>query len=299
MGWLLLFGVFFLIFFVSKRYNNRSKKKLNSYSSKTPAKSRKKKSIKPYKNEVIYLEVKGVFAERSRIKVHNQIMPGDQVRLEFEPYNEYDKNAIGVYNMKGDQLGFLPRNQRKVIKTLKENSNYLAFIEWKSDRYSEKHNKHFYNVSIMAYLGLSDKGIKRLGEIHNMLRDLLKKREYGKAKIKELNKSYSQLKKSNPELCFQRFKDISENLLHFNEKAQVFIESKKEYPKIFEFHRLEHFQLRPPIDKLTTLAKALGHYDFLIEFVDRAKQKPHLQTEKQFERIIKRYDFAKSRLEEE
>jgi hypothetical protein len=48
--------------------------------------------------------------------------------VKFEPNNAFDKNAICCYTLDGRKVGYIPRNQRKIIKTLRENPNCYAYL---------------------------------------------------------------------------------------------------------------------------------------------------------------------------
>ncbi len=58
----------------------------------------------------------------------DEVEKGDLVSVEFENDNPFDKNALAVFTTSNKLLGYIPRNQRKLIKTLRANPITLGFV---------------------------------------------------------------------------------------------------------------------------------------------------------------------------
>ncbi len=58
----------------------------------------------------------------------DEVEKGNLAFVKFENNNPYDKNALAVFTNSNKLLGDIPRNQRKLIKTLRDNQNNLALI---------------------------------------------------------------------------------------------------------------------------------------------------------------------------
>ena len=130
------------------RIQNRTKQPKESSLSKASSQYSSREyasNIRSYSNERIDIMVKGIWAEKSRIQAFHALEYDDILYLEFDPYNPYDKNAIAVKSKSGDMLGYIERNRRKVIKTLKENPNNLAFIIEK-DQFHRISNSNEYTL---------------------------------------------------------------------------------------------------------------------------------------------------------
>lgn len=306
MGWILLVVIVLIIItWNNSEPKNRGKNigggKIVYNDSKNEGSTTGKKSrkpITPYEREAIELEVKGIFAERSRIRLYHKLEIGDEVVFEFEPYNAYDKNAIAVYAKRGGMVGYLPRNRRKVIKTLKSGSNYMAVVEWKGDRDGKTRNDN-YNLSIRCFFGYPDEDLEGIRELKEFKERLYSMKEEVTTEKQRLNEVYSSLSKSNPRSLFEQLSNVSNKIIVLNELAHEFREMSSRYPEIFSFHMINLFQIRPPLDKLTTVAKKLGEHKFIIQLVGEIQSKPHFQTERQMEKIMKRYEWAKKNSYEE
>lgn len=63
-----------------------------------------------------------------RTDVFSELKEGEQLIVRFDSSNEHDKNAIGVYTKTGKLAGYISRNQRKIINTLRANANITALV---------------------------------------------------------------------------------------------------------------------------------------------------------------------------
>lgn len=113
------------------------------------------RNIYSYSGERVDLIVKGIWADRNRVNAFRNLSWNSILRLEFDFNNAYDKNAIAVKSERGEMLGYIERNRRKVIKTLKENPNNLAFIREKDQFYSQKNQREVYKLHLDVWLGYS------------------------------------------------------------------------------------------------------------------------------------------------
>lgn len=92
-----------------------------------------KKILKPYTKSVIEVELVGV---QNRIEAKQGLNLNSELDVKFEVKNPRDKNALAVLRRdNGELIGYIPRNQRKLVKTLRENPNCLAILKAKGWRY--------------------------------------------------------------------------------------------------------------------------------------------------------------------
>jgi hypothetical protein len=59
---------------------------------------------------------------------------GEIITIKQDPSKEYTGNAMGAYTQSGKLLGYIPRHQRKLINTFRDNSESLATIHKKFQR---------------------------------------------------------------------------------------------------------------------------------------------------------------------
>lgn len=115
-----------------------------------------KSGVGKHVREIKRIDLKGV-SNYINSNNWNNINSFDIVNIKFDTSNTYDKNAIGAYTPDGKLLGYLPRNQRKIIKTLRENETCLAMIVSKIRKKPLKHSKYenIYSIRIDLWLGFS------------------------------------------------------------------------------------------------------------------------------------------------
>lgn len=106
--------------------------------------TRKNRPIGTYQNEKVMIDLAGV---HYRTDVFSELKEGDQLAVRFDTQNEHDKNAIGVYTKAGKLAGYIPRNQRKIIKTLRTNPNITALV---IDKYK---SNNYYKVTVELWVG--------------------------------------------------------------------------------------------------------------------------------------------------
>lgn len=93
---------------------------------------RKNAPIGTYEKERLRIVVVGISHE-NREMIWRRVRNNDVVEIRKEPTNPHDKNALAVHHKEG-MLGYIPRNQRKLIKTLNENHAHHAYIYSKQSR---------------------------------------------------------------------------------------------------------------------------------------------------------------------
>jgi hypothetical protein len=135
------FIVVVVMAFVLSKNNNTTEKK------ETPKQQKRNYAgVGVYSTEKISIELAGV---HFRLDVFNEVKVNQLLMIRFDANNEYDKNAIGAYTKNGKLLGYIPRNQRKIIKTLRENPNAFGVI------HAKRKNGSYISVIIWLWLGLS------------------------------------------------------------------------------------------------------------------------------------------------
>jgi hypothetical protein len=73
-------------------------------------------------------------AVKYRRDVYSQVTKGDIVTVKIDPSREYSGNAIGAFTQSGKLLGYIPRHQRRLINTFRENPESVATIYRKSNK---------------------------------------------------------------------------------------------------------------------------------------------------------------------
>ena len=76
----------------------------------------------PESNRKFLIKVVGVTADNPN-EVNRQALlrkrkSGEEVILKREPANQYDKWAIAVFSVNGEQLGYLPKNDERLASEL-------------------------------------------------------------------------------------------------------------------------------------------------------------------------------------
>lgn len=71
-----------------------------------------------YKPGVKKLEVKGVGSYYDREEAFNAVMVGDKVFLEWDADNPVDTDAIGVYTKEDELIGYMGKNNKKLIQAM-------------------------------------------------------------------------------------------------------------------------------------------------------------------------------------
>jgi hypothetical protein len=85
-------------------------------------------------------------AVKYRRDVYSQVECGELITIKSDPSKEYSGNAIGAYTQSGKLLGYIPRHQRKLINTFRDNSESLATI------YKKFHKGAHFSILIEVFL---------------------------------------------------------------------------------------------------------------------------------------------------
>src|SRR5687767_4114861 len=117
MTWIVLLILLFIVAIGSLAKNSTPKSKKSSFP-----------NIKPYIRSKLNYNVKGIWAESSTITEFRKLHIGDIVLIKFDENNKFDTNALGVYSKQGNLLGYIEKNQRKLINSFRENVPYLAKV---------------------------------------------------------------------------------------------------------------------------------------------------------------------------
>ena len=110
-----------------------------------------------YYNAELSKEVKGVFAENKRIKSFRNAKIGDEIILDFNVFNDHDKYAIEIYDKSNNQIGFVPKGNRKLHRSLEQGANYFSYVNRKSEYYSEEYDRDYFSMDITIYIGFNEK----------------------------------------------------------------------------------------------------------------------------------------------
>lgn len=92
-----------------------------------PRQKRNYSEIRKFESEKLFFKLKGV-AYDNRTDAYDEVETGDIVFTRFDYNNKHDKNALGVYTKSGKLLGYIERDQRRLIKTLRNNPSSLTYI---------------------------------------------------------------------------------------------------------------------------------------------------------------------------
>tara|TARA_B110000003_G_C16532597_1_gene489524 strand:+ start:71 stop:1000 length:930 start_codon:yes stop_codon:yes gene_type:complete len=166
---------------------------------KTGNKRETKEANSVYSKSLLYFDVKGVFAESSRIKVFKNLKKGDKLILDTNVYNEHDKYAISILNENNKMLGFIPKGNRKLHRTLNSNIDSICSVYSKEEYYSDYHEDYQYLMTAKIYVGFNENDISLIRNINNNFSTFL---------INYQEKKY----KDNIELCDSLANDFIELL---------------------------------------------------------------------------------------
>ncbi len=80
------------------------------------------------KNKNITFRVTGI-SKADRQELARKCIPGEPAILHKDTDNPFDRNAIGVYNKKGYQLGYIPRARNQEIQQILDNKEHTVIIK--------------------------------------------------------------------------------------------------------------------------------------------------------------------------
>lgn len=67
-------------------------------------------------------------AVRFRRDVFKEVEPGEIISIRQDPTKEYNGNAIGAFTQKGKLVGYIPRDQRKLLQFFRHHPELFAMI---------------------------------------------------------------------------------------------------------------------------------------------------------------------------
>ena len=238
------------------------------------------KNIGTYVKEELVFNVKGIWAEKDRIEAFRKLDDLDVLFLEFESNNEYDENALAVKTESGRMIGYIERNQRKLIKTINQNPNNIATINEKSEFFSEYHKRVVYRLSITVFVGFDKFFVE--DKIKNIKQFKLLKQRNNEVKswLKRFNERYKELKKSAAKSDLENIEQLCTEIVAFNEVSEG----------SFKIIAL-------PLDKLTIITNYNKEYRKTVEYAEKFLDK-YPFTENQIEKIQNRVKLALSKIDE-
>ena len=238
------------------------------------------KNIGTYVKEELVFNVKGIWAEKDRIEAFRKLDDLDVLFLEFESNNEYDENALAVKTESGRMIGYIERNQRKLIKTINQNPNNIATINEKSEFFSEYHKRVVYRLSITVFVGFDKFFVE--DKIKNIKQFKLLKQRNNEVKswLKRFNERYKELKKSAAKSDLENIEQLCTEIVAFNEVSEG----------TFKIIAL-------PLDKLTIITNYNKEYRKTVEYAEKFLDK-YPFTENQIEKIQNRVKLALSKIDE-
>lgn len=267
---LLVVIIIISLYLLGKR-SNKHRSVIVESSSLNP--KRKNSGVGRYEREKMRLELSGVSYD-NRPHIWENINSDDILYLKFDLNNKFDQNAIGAYTTQGELLGYLPRNQRKVIKTLRENSNHLAVVyrKFKDAPRDSRLTKHF-GVEIDIWLGFSE---NELNVERARFQSYKESRSFRKDINDRLNNA-KELSGTNSDDALELYEQIALRIKDFNDKS------------------FDHSKIRYPLIELMTLSNKLKKYDKVAVFFENYYNEKDW-TEKQNEDILKKVTQARKKL---
>jgi len=245
----------------------------NSDDSDYPKQKRNYSEIAVFDRAIYEGSLKGV-AFGNKSDAFDAVEVGDDVSVLFDSYNQYDKNALGVYIKGGKLLGYIEKDQRRLIKTLRNNPNHLAYIKGK--KYlppNEQYRNAYRSIYIELWVGYPDEELEKEK----------KKRIYSK-RYYELNdqlisqqNTVKEFKDIEPKKAIEKLEEIMILMNRFN------IESISD----------EKFKL--PLNELTILTNKQGLFKKTVELGEKYLAESNL-TKIQKEDISKRILKAKEKI---
>ncbi|NJB87822.1 hypothetical protein GGR26_003608 [Lewinella marina] len=241
------------------------------------------KNVGVYKSAKISYDVKGIWAEEARIRAFNKLDQNDVLILEFEPDNAYDENALAVKTKEGVKLGYIEKNQRKLIKTLDQNPCNFATIKYVNGYYCQKYKRPVYKLEILVYVGFSKEELANEKNKLREIRIISIDKEKIKMQLKEFNANYKHFKETKAYLDFNNLEKLCDEIVLYNERIKQLGVNAKTFV--------------PPIDKITMLTNHYGEYYKTLDFLEKFGDK-YPYSDNQRTKFHKRIDQAESKINE-
>jgi hypothetical protein len=84
------------------------------------------------------IDLEGVwFNKGERRDAFTETQEGDTVLVTFDYENHYDKNALGVYTKSGKLLGYIPKDNKRIIGAFRRQPRRATTIIYKNDGRSQ------------------------------------------------------------------------------------------------------------------------------------------------------------------
>lgn len=210
--------------------------------------------LKPFYNQTLQgVMVQGIFAEKSRIRAFNGMAVGEEVKLAFEPDNPYDRNAIAVLTFSDEMLGYLPKNQRKLIKTLKSNPEYHAEVSYKNDYYDDGSDKHYYKLGLTLYVGFDKEALYDLIEEKSRKKELIEEKKRFKSILAGMRKKLAALKAEDLDRLHKNLEQLTDDIVQHNREAYI---------------GHDDLIVRPPLLELLDVVKMKGELNLVMKYFE-------------------------------
>jgi len=183
-------------------------------------------SIKPYQESKVYFNVKGIWAQESRIKEFRKLQIGDILYIHIDEQNEYDINALGVYTREGVLLGYIKRNQRKLFKSVRENIPRLVKVIDHEEFFSQPRQLRVYRLALEIWIGYPQEVLDQEEEDFVKHHTALANLRATQQELVEIRKNLPALKKSDPESTLTRLYSATGLILHHNQHVHGFDKQK-------------------------------------------------------------------------
>ena len=151
-GYMFLFGLILIypIFSLARKQQNKNSQSIKS---NEPLENYDDGEIfddDDFENDFIYYNVVGIWSSKANIQAFQSLIEGDKVRIFWEEWNGYDKNAIAVETLKGRDIGHLPKGQRKLIRLIKEapKNEIIVTVSEHAQFFSKPKNKEIYRLEL-------------------------------------------------------------------------------------------------------------------------------------------------------
>lgn len=191
-------------------------------------------SIKPYVDSKVYFNVKGIWAQESRIKEFRKLQIGDILYIHIDEQNEYDINALGVYTREGVLLGYIKRNQRKLIKSVRENIPRLVKVIDHEEFFSQPRQLRVYRLALEIWIGYPQEVLDQEEEDFVKHHRALATLRATQQELVETRKNLPALKRSDPESTLTRLYSATKLILHHNQHVHGFDKQKIPFQEFIE-----------------------------------------------------------------
>lgn len=163
MVYIIVIGVAAIAIYFFLQGQSKSNKSVPYVQNNEPEERQKRhySEIRKYERERLFYKLKGV-AFDNRTEAYDEVEMEDIVLVRFDNNNQYDKNALGVYTNNGKLLGYIERDQRRLIKTLREDPQSLCYIREKIFvPPSGEYKNPYRGIEIEIWVGFTDNELEK------------------------------------------------------------------------------------------------------------------------------------------